>query len=954
MDGTKRSANGKPVPHYTPIDFGATPPWALPPIYHEESALRYTQSPPAGNRTINPLNLLTRSATYARTGPSSATLNDEASNPLRVIVSLHQSQMRRRIGRHSPPIISPLTQDGRDGSDDEIEVDTERDEVYMISTQEGSYSRLLESEDDPNALPDQAVLALQHLKRASELAERQQQTSAGLTHSSTHGGADDGIHQTRHTDLFLRSIVRHIKHRLRAGDTLTVERLEIPAANPTITCAHPLCPAPEREIPSGAYYLTLGIPGVPESAEHYCLFCLENLWNGTGMIAPFPEAAVIARESSFDRHLDGLALGLDGAIDDDRLMAAGLDARSAAETEASTPRSQSLWSGREELGTPATRYGSTGSSSPQSRDSGSTKTGAPSASPIEASALARPIDLGDPPGVDGMSETARPTGRVKLAKKRGVNHGLAVASSKSPLDAEKAAAVPRELRDLSNGFGEAFQDGQVQAAGKRRDSGGSVARRSARLQSVTQDGQGLAAVFNRRAGGEYAENKQSSVVEVTTGAHRQDDATTPKKAQAHAAPRSAETIGEMAAKADRRLEAMYRQRDLALASLGPGESSTVRPPGSRKSAGGPRVGRDAFGVPHTDPFAEHVKYWTRPPVPESQIADAPGSHNSSLVGPVPERLCPVLERVPAASVARQGVVVSASVATGRTLLLPPTKVDFQRMFAFPNTNAETAWPYGLGNAQLDGTNDVPDTNHHGQGPQGLGNVPPQHDGAPAPHEPSSLTEYFGPASLLQSRHAPTLDELRARTPNPLSETDTGTETPGGPYSPSSTTSSGRWKEAPMRFQLLAAYISVGGSLDEREKAAVELWKRASAEQVGWERHLVRAEELRERFRDLDVFEVGHGGEMRGAGPGEVGGERDEDADRGERDGGEDEGILNAMAKARLSKRRDSGNDAGEQQFGKEATEGEGGLEAACGLVMQACRAKDLSTVLGELRMVGDA
>ena len=102
-----------------------------------------------------------------------------------------------------------------------------------------------------------------------------------------------------------------------------------------------------------------------------------------------------------------------------------------------------------------------------------------------------------------------------------------------------------------------------------------------------------------------------------------------------------------------------------------------------------------------------------------------------------------------------------------------------------------------------------------------------------------------PASLLSSKHAPPLEELfspssaedprvlKAPTVSPLSMP--GRETPGSlTSSPSSTMSNGDWRASPSRIQYLAKYIKPGNSLNETERAAVEVWKEASKVQLHWE------------------------------------------------------------------------------------------------------------------------
>ncbi|KAI7530609.1 hypothetical protein KC331_g14571 [Hortaea werneckii] len=94
-----------------------------------------------------------------------------------------------------------------------------------------------------------------------------------------------------------------------------------------------------------------------------------------------------------------------------------------------------------------------------------------------------------------------------------------------------------------------------------------------------------------------------------------------------------------------------------------------------------------------------------------------------------------------------------------------------------------------------------------------------------------------PQSLLSSKHAPTSEELAgypltfqfpSKLPSPPFEDRP--ETPGSPYTPSSSQMSS--KEATTRFQHLAHYITGGKSLDDEEQATLALWQKTSIEQVG--------------------------------------------------------------------------------------------------------------------------
>ena len=100
-----------------------------------------------------------------------------------------------------------------------------------------------------------------------------------------------------------------------------------------------------------------------------------------------------------------------------------------------------------------------------------------------------------------------------------------------------------------------------------------------------------------------------------------------------------------------------------------------------------------------------------------------------------------------------------------------------------------------------------------------------------------------PESLLSSKHAPPAEELSSYSANErMTRTSTPPlpflpETPGSPEShEDSITSTGVWLHQPTRFQYLARFMRAGNSLNEIEKAAVELWKETSKEQLQWNEH----------------------------------------------------------------------------------------------------------------------
>ncbi|KAK3072972.1 hypothetical protein LTR53_005832 [Teratosphaeriaceae sp. CCFEE 6253] len=853
MDGTKRRADGKPKAHIQAVDLGATPPWSLPPTYHRESDLRHTPLP-ARKDSLEPTNPLLGIATQPRTTPSATSITKQATALLGVAKAHSHPSKGRRIGHVPTPLASPITQDGGE-SDDEIEVDTDdgNDDVYMFNAHEASWSRPLDAGSvvgAPDEIPEIAKLAIENLKLAQLNAEQAKLDSLA--------------------DVLLRSVICNVKERLRRGGALTLERLG--AVDVKITCAHPLCLAPERKIPVGAYYVGAGQSTQSEHMDCYCLFCLEDMWSGKGMQRPLeaPNVADEAVRETSTSSLDGLALGLDGTLD---YMSLG-DRTNSAEMEATTPGSCSTGSTAEIMHTPTTRYTSTAPPSPPRR-----------MSEDEHGSLAAGV--------------ASPMVRVQLAKKHGVDHAEAVASS-SALRRARDELISRELCDLRTGFGEAFLDGQAQAAvAESRDCSIAVTRKSARLQPVAQiQPMGL-------------ETKR--IVPRTSSGQK-------------ARPVSAESIGIAAAKEEQRVGKLYRQRELAVAKLKPGESATLRCHSRRKTSGGPTVALDMFGVPHTDLVAAYTKYYVKSVSEDYQrVIAVPGS---SLIGPVPKRLRDAIERGDVNRISEVGSKAEADDVASMTSPMPTYTgaSEYMRLLFAAHNGGQPPSDYQLCDTQLDGTSDDP-------------HLPPQYDGTPVARKPSPLSQSFVPDSLLSSRHAPPIEELqRAATPEPLDDEELYPETPGGPYSPSSTTSTGQWKKAPTRLQHVAAYFQAGETLDSKERAAMELWKMASAEQLSWERHVARAQELREHYTEVfeesqDQKEPSEADETTSIGSGDI---VESTADRAAED-----------AKAQSSGRVPQ---EAPRHLEEKTADDQEGLEARTGLMKDDCRGKDLSGVLAELRM----
>nr|POF23965.1 hypothetical protein CFP56_54901 [Quercus suber] len=188
---------------------------------------------------------------------------------------------------------------------DEHQVDTDNshDAVYMLDCHEKSWSRSLESEDDPtvrSTIPHQALEAVAALKRGQYQAKhappniRHAKRNRGYRgkHSHTIETTVSGIQNMHHSqrlgysDMIYRGecnghmsckLMQQIRSRLPGNATLTAEYRQV---DDTIQlCAYPDCPEYAQCIKDNAYYLALRQSRGVEP-ELFCLRCFEDLWDG--------------------------------------------------------------------------------------------------------------------------------------------------------------------------------------------------------------------------------------------------------------------------------------------------------------------------------------------------------------------------------------------------------------------------------------------------------------------------------------------------------------------------------------------------------------------------------------------------------------------------------------------------------------------------------------------------
>ncbi|KAI6866182.1 hypothetical protein KC323_g4055 [Hortaea werneckii] len=302
-----------------------TPPYAPPVHYHEESALRSTQSlqgyEPFNVSGLHPHDRVAAEPRHLpdRRSTQSAPVHDAS------------SKAKGRARSAAPAVQSPDL-DVQEGNDEIPEVDTHfgHDSVYLFNAAAGSKSLTLASEDDPEVratLAPQAELAIKRLRCAQALAEA---SSHVQPHSDTASAKDSDredppaelfgtgcdtpqvfIDSPRleatpsvielqklkyNKDLHLRNTMRLVKAKLTQGATLNIAR-HIDAKLP-IKCAYSECPRLDSVITPGDYCVAICDVKAPNDMDIWCLTCLESLWAGEGMIGVLPVAGTHSNDLS--------------------------------------------------------------------------------------------------------------------------------------------------------------------------------------------------------------------------------------------------------------------------------------------------------------------------------------------------------------------------------------------------------------------------------------------------------------------------------------------------------------------------------------------------------------------------------------------------------------------------------------------------------------------------------
>ena len=292
MDGTKRKQRGQPASQgassIAMIDFGATPPWSLPFSVHEEPALRSTQKSSSST-----------DSTTASQHFESLRTRDHSTG--------HKAASATEVSKIPAKPVNPASSNDHDddGADeDRAGVD---DGVYMLNAHETSWSGSLSENDDVGeqmVLNMHLELALEKIK-AKRLAECNARMAALLSSDKTgHPATND------RRPALIGKVKSEIGKELQLGARLIVDRMGNVKA--PVVCANPLCPAPGMLVKPGTHYIRLLRPDLTIGNDHFCLPCLEFLWNNGDQIEQSTRLGSRSREPKVRKK--ALSMTLDGAM----------------------------------------------------------------------------------------------------------------------------------------------------------------------------------------------------------------------------------------------------------------------------------------------------------------------------------------------------------------------------------------------------------------------------------------------------------------------------------------------------------------------------------------------------------------------------------------------------------------------------------------------------------------
>lgn len=483
------------------------------------------------------------------------------------------------------PFCATITDDKSKDEERHVDMTYGRDQMYMLNSDVGSFSRTLKAESDPAVqalIPHQALEAIAHLIRARYLAEQDhllvEQAGHGDEHhhrpetpvamgnetialSSWEASKGHGVQARWHPESFLTNTLRQVKQKLGKGAALITEFRK--SGDAQQACAYLDCPEFDHQIKDDSYYLALW-DGSEDAVELklFCLRCFEDLWEGIGLPEQVPAENIgkpletVPTTPSFS--LDGadadnvsndnikepqlvrvfkaptiMAFGIDGATDDQ------------VPITVDTYRPRTPPSSDELIETPPLRHA------------------VRSVPRVGGKSFAQVLNLplhsksGTPPVSPYARELVRTFGRKLLAKQ-------AITKTSSPV----------------------------------RPGPQSGARRSTRLQLDIVPGSSPSPVATTPTN-----NSSTRTSKVGIGALMG----MPKQIKSNT-----DTLSHKIAKTTRRFEHMYAQRAEAVMNLSPGSKIKIRPKYARLGGQKCIVSMDVFGIIYTDLLAEPVRYQCTP------------------------------------------------------------------------------------------------------------------------------------------------------------------------------------------------------------------------------------------------------------------------------------------------------------------------------------------------------
>jgi hypothetical protein len=196
----------------------------------------------------------------------------------------------------------------------------------MVNAQAGSWSGRLPEDEETKKLEIQAIVALNHLLRAQEMANAQlraaerQTTQAysvadipthGLDNTDSEGSEEDHAkaeRRARQKDSRLRNDIMLMKSTLQDRGVLSLEHTGAHDVDYNMYCRYAYCMSDDGCIPAHSYYITISVPAGVKYTCRYCLPCFEAIWNGELLLGDPPDPRVLKSASNGEvQESDGCA-----------------------------------------------------------------------------------------------------------------------------------------------------------------------------------------------------------------------------------------------------------------------------------------------------------------------------------------------------------------------------------------------------------------------------------------------------------------------------------------------------------------------------------------------------------------------------------------------------------------------------------------------------------------------